>query len=236
MSTRTFLTAEWRDLVMLNYALEPSLLEPFVPAGTELDSFEGQTYASLVGFNFNRTRIAGIAIPFHQAFEEVNLRFYVRRGSKRGAVFISELVPKFAVAAIARYAFGEKYSRVPMAHHVQTRPVDDVLEAEYFWGPQTNRCSIWIETAQRGYLPPEQSLGQFITEHYWGYASQKDGGCLEYEVQHPRWLVRDADNFGLSGDAGRYYGSEFATALSQPARSAFIAEGSAVTVCKGKRI
>jgi uncharacterized protein len=236
MAPGKFLTAEWQDLVMLNYALEPSLLQPYVPAGTELDSFDGKTYASLVGFKFNRTRIAGIAIPFHRSFEEVNLRFYVRRGSKRGVVFISELVPKFAVAAIARYAFGEKYSSVPMSHLVHTRTEDNVLEAEYFWGSAAHRCSIWIETAQPAFVPVDDSLSQFITEHYWGYASQKDGSCLEYEVQHPRWLVREADNFGLSGDAGRYYGSEFAAALRQPAQSAFIAEGSAISVFKGIRI
>src|SRR5882757_4261033 len=102
-----FLTAEWKNLAMLNYAVDGSLLKRFVPAGTELDLFEGSTYLSLVGFEFNRSRIFGFPVPFHQAFEEVNLRFYVRRSSKRGVVFIRELVPKFAVAAIARLAFNE---------------------------------------------------------------------------------------------------------------------------------
>lgn len=102
-----FLTAEWKNLVMLNYAVDASLLDRFVPAGTELDSVEGITYLSLVGFEFNRSRILGFPVPFHQTFEEVNLRFYVRRLSKRGVVFIRELVPKFAVAAIARLAFNE---------------------------------------------------------------------------------------------------------------------------------
>jgi uncharacterized protein YqjF (DUF2071 family) len=105
-----FLTAEWKNLLMLNYAVDPSLLEPFVPAGTELDAFGGKIYLSLVGFEFNRTRVLGFAVPFHQNFEEVNLRFYVRRGSKRGVVFIRELVPKYAVAAVARLLFKENYS------------------------------------------------------------------------------------------------------------------------------
>ena len=76
---RVFLTAEWKQLLMLNFAVDPALLRPFLPAGTEIDSFEGRTYVSLVGFQFNDTRVAGFAIPFHRSFEEVNLRFYVRR-------------------------------------------------------------------------------------------------------------------------------------------------------------
>src|ERR1017187_843088 len=115
-----FLTADWKNLVMINYIVDPSLLERFVPTGTELDSFDGITYLSLVGFEFNRTRIFGFAVPFHQAFEEVNLRFYVRRAAKRGVVFIREFVPKCVVAAIARLAFNENYSCVAMSHRIET--------------------------------------------------------------------------------------------------------------------
>jgi len=90
---------------MLNYAVDPALIEHLVPAGVELDSFEGKTYVSLVGFMFLRTRVFGCRVPLHQDFEEVNLRFYVRRqvsGSvRRGVVFVREIVPKRAIAAVA---------------------------------------------------------------------------------------------------------------------------------------
>jgi len=231
-----FLTADWRNLLMFNYAVDPGLLQRFVPKGTKLDAFEGRTYVSLVGFEFNSTRVAGVAIPFHSSFEEVNLRFYVRRQGKRGVVFIRELVPKFAVAAIARIAFGENYSCVPMSHSIEIRPDAGGVEAEYCWGSGSGQCSMRIEAEKASYLPVEDSLGQFITEHFWGYAAQKDGGCLEYEVQHPRWLVREAKSAKFSGDAARYYGAEFARVLTLPLDSAFMAEGSAVTVFKGVRI
>jgi uncharacterized protein YqjF (DUF2071 family) len=164
-----FLTAEWNNVFLLNYAVDASLLERFVPAGTELDLFEGRTYLSLVGFEFNRLRIFGLPVPFHQSFEEVNLRFYVRRSSKRGVVFIRELVPKYAAAAVARFAFNENYSRVSMSHRIETRADGGVAEAEYAWGSGQDRCSMRIETEGTSFLPPDGSLGQFITEHYWGY-------------------------------------------------------------------
>src|SRR5579863_4073263 len=181
-----FLTAEWNNVLLLNYAVDASLLERLVPAGTELDLFEGRTYLSLVGFEFNRLRVFGLAVPFHQSFEEVNLRFYVRRSSKRGVVFIRELVPRYAVAAAARFAFNENYSCVPMSHPI------DAMEAEYVWGSGPDRCAMRIVAHGSASLPQDGSECQFITEHYWGYAKQRDGGCLEYEVQHPRWPVRAA--------------------------------------------
>ena len=101
----TFLTANWKDLVMANYIIDPTILEPFVPIRTELDSFNGQVYVSLVGFMFTDTRLLGWRIPFHVHFEEVNLRFYVRHKDagqwKRGTVFIKEIVPKPAISFVA---------------------------------------------------------------------------------------------------------------------------------------
>lgn len=231
-----FLTADWRNLLMFNYSVDPGLLQRFVPRGTTLDAFEGRTYVSLVGFEFNNTRVAGVAIPFHSSFEEVNLRFYVRRLGKRGVVFIRELVPKFAVAAIARIAFGENYSSVRMSHSIQVRPDTGDVNAEYRWGSGPGRCSMSIEAEKTSFLPADDSLGQFITEHYWGYAAQSDGGCLEYEVQHPRWLVREAKSARFAGNAARYYGEKFGELLKPPPDSAFMAEGSPVTVFKGVRV
>lgn len=231
-----FLTAEWRNLLMFNYAVDPGVLQRFVPRGTQLDAFDGRTYVSLVGFEFNLTRVAGFAVPFHRSFEEVNLRFYVRRSEKRGVVFIRELVPKFAVAAIARIAFGENYSQVPMSHSTHVLPDTGVVQTEYCWGSGAQQCSMRIEAEKTSFLPLHDSLGQFITEHYWGYAAQQDGGCLEYEVQHPRWLVREAKTARFRGDAARFYGSEFGELLTRPPDSAFLAEGSPITVFKGMRV
>jgi uncharacterized protein YqjF (DUF2071 family) len=231
---RTFLTAEWKNLLMLNYAVDPELLQAYVPAGTELDQFDGKTYVSLIGFEFNKTRVFGRAIPFHQSFEEVNLRFYVRRSERRGVVFIAELVPRYAVAAIARFVYGERYSSVAMAHRIEN--VNGGTTAEFSWGSGSDLCAITAETSGDGYLPDEGSLSQFITEHYWGYAAQGTGGTLEYQVEHPQWNVSDTKGARFSGNAEKYYGPEFAKVLEKAPDSAFLAEGSGVTVFKGMPI
>ena len=218
---------------MLNYAVDPSLVQSFVPAGTELDQHEGKTYVSLIGFEFNKTRILGRTVPFHQSFEEVNLRFYVRRGSRRGVVFIRELVPKFAVTAVARLAYGENYSCVPMSHRVDSDSAG--IYAQFAWGTGEERCSISAQICGNSYLPLEGSLAQFITEHYWGYAVRA-GSTVEYQVDHPQWQVREAMTAEFRGDGGRYYGPEFTEILAGPPQSTFLADGSAVTVFNGAPI
>jgi len=200
---------------MLNYAVDPALLQPFVPAGTQLDQHEGKTYISLVGFEFKRTRVLGFAAPFHQDFEEVNLRFYVKRSGRRGVVFIRELVPKYFVAAIARFAFNEKYSCVPMSRRIEARVDGSIAKAEYAWGLGPSRCSMSIETDGASSLAAEGSEEQF---------------------QHPSWQVWKARHAEFSGNAAHYYGAELAQPLTSRPDSAFLAQGSPVTVYKGTRL
>lgn len=220
---------------MLNYVVDPELLRPLVPAGTELDAHESRTYVSLIGFEFNKTRMLGRAVPFHQSFEEVNLRFYVRRGSRRGVVFVRELVPKIAVTVIARLAYGERYSCVAMTHRLEREPGSAAAKAEYAWGSGSSRCAISLAAPGPAYLPAEDSLGQFITEHYWGYAT-RGGRTVEYQVEHPQWQVMDATTANFSGDGARYYGPEFGKVLAQTPDSAFFVDGSEVAVFKGSAI
>jgi uncharacterized protein len=231
-----FLTAEWNHLLMFNYAIDPALIERLVPCGTQLDSFAEIAYVSLVAFEFNDTRISGLTVPFHRSFEEVNLRIYVKRGERRGVTFIRELVPKRGVAMIARRFFNENYSCTPMSHRIGRGSSAGQVEAEYVWGTGAGRCSMRGKAQGEEFLPAEGSAAQFITEHYWGYAAQADGGCIEYQVQHPRWRIREAKATEFSGDAAGYYGMELGAVLAHAPDSAFLIEGSAVTVFKGKRI
>jgi len=236
---KIFLSAEWRELLMLNYEVDPAVLRKYVPAGTELDSFDGKTYLSLVGFRFCRTKLLGtIPVPFHTEFEEINLRFYVRRsmGSeiRRGVVFIAELVPKRAIAFTARYFYGENYVCRPMAHRVVC--VESNSEVEYSWASGGQRCNLHATTEGTSSSPAEGSLEQFISEHYWGYSAQPDGSTVEYHVAHVPWKVWNASKAGFSGNTRDLYGEELSPLLTAAPASAFIADGSPVQVFQGRKV
>jgi uncharacterized protein YqjF (DUF2071 family) len=238
-SDRIFLTAEWRNLAMLNYEVDAGLLLPFVPAGTELDRWNGKVFVSLVGFRFLRTRIFGLPIPFHVNFDEVNLRFYVHRREgdevRRGVVFLREIVPRRAIALVARTFYNENYIALPMAHEIRATD-DSGLAVAYRWRTGTGWSAIRLEVQGKSELASEGSHEQFITEHYWGYAAQPDGGCVEYRVTHPAWRVWSARRAEFEGDVEELYGKEFAAVLRGVPASAFLAEGSAVSVMRGREV
>jgi len=236
---KIFLSAEWRDLLMLNYEVDPACLQKYVPAGTELDSFDGKTYVSLVGFQFCRTKLLGtIPIPFHTDFEEINLRFYVRRSedgeARRGVVFIAEIVPKHAIAFAARLFYNENYVRRPTGHRVFSK--DSKVEVEYSWRTANQSCKLQAHASGTPSLPAEGSLEQFITEHYWGYSRQSDGGTVEYHVSHVPWKVWHATYAEFSGDTRDLYGEQLSRVLTKTPASAFIADGSPVKVFQGNKL
>jgi uncharacterized protein len=231
MFTSIFLTAEWRHLVMLNYAVDRDLLQPLVPHGAELDRFQGQTFLSVVGFRFTRTRVCGVPIPLHTDFEEVNLRFYVRRrtndGWRRGVVFVRELVPRRAIAFVARTFYGEPYSALPMRHRIEHSLSG--IRVEYAWRRSTRWESLSAAATGQPQSIATGSEEEFITEHYWGYTA-RISGCNEYQVEHPRWQVWTATEAALDADIAGLYGSRFVSSLSGHPTTAFIADGSPIVV------
>ncbi len=240
VSVRPALTAAWLDLVLLNYAVSPDALRPYVPAGTELDTYEGTTYVSVVGFRFARTRVFGVAVPGHVNFEEVNLRFYVGRpaseGWRRGVVFIREMVPRRAIAWTARAWYNEPYRTLPMRHDIARRADGWPVSVRYQW----RRGTTWEGLSARTDREPAPfaagSEEAFIAEHYWGYTRQRDGSTIEYRVAHPRWRAATASEARLDADVRALYGAPFDTVLGTEPRSAFIADGSPVTVYRPVRL
>ena len=239
---KPFLTAEWRYVVMLNYEIDPAILHPFVPKGTELDSWNGKIFASVVGFLFQNTRVLGMPIPFHQNFEEINLRFYVRRktedGWRRGVVFVKEIMPPPAIALTARWLYNENYVALPTGN-VICRADDgakNIESVKYYW--TFRKRAQFIEIVTRG-APShfvDGSEQEFIAQHYWGYSTQRDGGTAEYGVEHPAWRIWQGENSRLDCDVENLYGKPFVRFLRGKPSSAFLAEGSKITVYRGLKI
>jgi len=236
---KVFLSAEWRYLAMLNYEIDPAVLASFVLACTELDFWNGKTLISLVGFLFQNARVGGIPIPFHRNFEEVNLRFYVRRkaddGRRRGVVFIKELVPRRVIAFVARRFYNEDYFALPMSHRIE-KDRGEIKSVSYFWQPNGQRN--FMKVTVRGQAQPlvDGSFQEFITEHYWGYAKQRDGSTMEYRVEHPRWRVWEIQAAECRCDAADLYGENFGGLFDQPPASALLADGSEIKVYQGVKL
>jgi uncharacterized protein YqjF (DUF2071 family) len=229
-----FLTAEWRDLIMVNYEVDPSLLLDRLPPGTELDLHEGKCFVSLVGFMFLDTRVLRCPIPFHVNFEEVNLRFYVKREIenevRRGVVFVKEIVPRSAIAFVARTFYGEPYEAWRMNNSRTDRSVS------YGWWRGAETYGISVSKDRSLGIPERGSHGEFIIEHYWGYTKRGSGRTDEYKVAHQKWNLFSVNDPRIEVDFKKVYGQEFSFLNDASPFSILHAEGSEIAVYVGERI
>jgi uncharacterized protein YqjF (DUF2071 family) len=234
----SFLNAEWRKLAIANYEVDPKILSRFVPFGTDLDLWKGKCYLSLVGFMFQNTQLMGVKVPWHINFEEVNLRFYVKRmdkgDTKRGVVFIKEIVPKPALSFVANTVYNEHYETLPMHHKWEEIAHSRIVE--YAWKKGGSWHKIRIEADLEQTEITKGSKTEFITEHYWGYAKVNRRVTNEYEVTHPRWFAYPVQSFIVDVDFGLVYGAEFAFLDYEQPQSVMLAEGSEITVENKVRI
>lgn len=219
---------------MANYEIEPNLLRRFVPNGTELDFHDGKCYASLVAFKFLNTRVLGVPVPLHVNFEEVNLRFYVKREAareiRRGVIFVKEIVPRRAIAFVARAFYGEPYETWKMSHEQNEHKLS------YYWSKGNSKNRVAVEIGKNLGVPEENSHGEFIVEHYWGYTKRGGNRTDEYKVEHPKWELFEANNTEINIDFGFVYGEQFAFLSDMKPRSILLAKGSEISVYKGEKI
>jgi uncharacterized protein YqjF (DUF2071 family) len=227
----TFLTANWENLIMANYEVEPSILKPYLPKGVELDFYKYKTYVSLVGFMFKKTSLFGVPIPFFGSFEEINLRFYVRRVEgkkiKKGVVFINETVPFKIVAFLANKLYKEHYISIP------TKNTIDIAENKhihYEWKMKDKWNSISVQTDTNKYQIEPSSIEEFIFERYFGFTKLSPLSTQEYRIHHPKWMTNKILNNHIDCDFRMMYGDAFSNLNNQVPSSIIMAEGSKVIV------
>jgi uncharacterized protein YqjF (DUF2071 family) len=235
---KPFLSANWRNLVMASYSIDPSLLQNYLPCKTELDTYNGDHYISLVAFFFEKVKLHGISFPYHTNFEEVNLRFYVRYKEnniwKRGVVFIKEIVPRRAVSFIANKLYGENYSTYPMRRHwIQTQ---NQLIISYSWKIDSKWNYMGCIAEERPKPIVADSLEAFFADSYRVYTSINQQRTDVYEVAHPKWKIHRVRSHEIVCSAKQLYGEAFEETLNQLPTSVFLAEGSRVEVTRGSKI
>ena len=229
---RTFLTAEWKKLILANYRVDKEALQPYIPPHTELDYWNGDLYVSLVGFMFLNTRVLGIKIPLHINFPEVNLRFYVRYNQngnwKRGVVFIKEIVPKPAISFVANSFFNEHYATMPVKNYEVLEK--DQLLVGYQWKYKNNWNKLEVSAKPTPQLIVPGSKEEFITQHFWGYSPAGNNKTTEYEVAHPLWESYVISQYSIDCDFAGLYGESFSFLSGVAPDSVMLAEGSGISV------
>jgi uncharacterized protein len=233
-SRRPFLTARWVNVALVSYPVPDRILSSRLPPGLALDRWQGQAFVSLVAFDFLDTRVLGVAWPGFTSFPEMNLRFYVRDGDRRGVVFVRELVPSRVVAWVARLFYNEPYRVARLRSITETLPGRIQVAHELPWGGRSQR--ITVEGRYPAAAGPETGATHFFKERHWGYGTDRRGRALRYAVDHPAWRVFPDAEARVDLDFATVYGREWDLLTGQAPAHVALAEGSSVSVYPGERV
>lgn len=224
-----FLTAEWRDVVGVTFPCAAERLVPYLPPGATIDVLDGAPRVSLVAFRFARTRVCGVPIPGHIRFPEINLRFYVRYRGERAVIFIRELVPRWAIATVARLRYNEPYACVPMSCG---RTVDEATGSVRGWHRFAKGSSLEVTASTSATVPEVGSAAHWLTDHALGIGRRRNGAAVIYHVGHATWALHDVRTIELDVDFAAIYGPEWGWLAETEPSHLSLAAGSAVTVSR----
>lgn len=145
-------------------------------------------------------------------------------------VFVKEIVPRGAIAAVARVMYGEPYERW------NTSSFRDDEHVRYSWEKRGVDNTLSVARGESLGVPDTHSHAEFIIEHYWGYTKRGAKRTDEYKVEHPKWELFNAVDQHIDVDFGATYGAEFEFLTNAKPHSVLLSKGSEIAVYKGEKI
>ena len=186
------LSMQWTDLAFLHWPVPKEALQPLLPEGLEVETFDGDAWLGIVPFVMRKTRIRCMpAIPGAHDFPELNVRTYVRHGDKRGVWFFSlDAASKLAVTG-ARATFGLPYFRAEMEVEQRGMLTSYVSRRIDDRGPPA-RFAAGYCSGGSSRAAAEGTLEHFLVERYCLFAEGRDGQLRVGEIAHAPWQIQSA--------------------------------------------
>lgn len=229
-----FLTARWTNLINITYAVPPELLLPCLPDGVELDTVLGKAFVSVVPFDFTDARLHGIKVPFHVNFPEINFRFYVKQGGKRGVIFLKEFIPKFLIKMIANTFYYERYEVVGLKSRVKKK--ENEISVKHCMRKGGKNFCVEVCAENNLVSPAPGSREHFFEERFYGFSKNKKGEPLRFKVEHPSWKLYPVKYYSIDVDFGFLFGKEWKFLNNEMPVCVMLLDGSAVKMLPHRKL
>lgn len=186
------LSMRWEDLLFLHWRVDAAALRRHLPAGLELETFDGDAWLGVVPFVMAATRFRLLPpVPTASRFPECNLRTYVRRGEHRGVWFFSlDAHSRLAVEG-ARLGFGLPYFHARMQSWREGETLHYRSERADRRGPEARFAASW-RVAGPAHEAEEGTLEHFLTARYCLFA-QRRGQLVRGDIVHAPWQLAPVD-------------------------------------------
>src|SRR5450432_3706859 len=185
---RAVLRMRWHDLLFAHWPVPADVLRPLIPAGLEIDTFDGSAWLGVVPFRMSEVGpVGGPTPPILGRFGEVNVRTYVSHGEHHGVWFFSLDAASVLTVIGASTGFHLPYrlAGVTCQAGADGSVAYRSRRAHPGMGPAgfraTYRPTGPIELAGPG------TLNAFLTDRPSLFAADRQGQLYRGDVQHAAW-------------------------------------------------
>lgn len=192
----------WSDLLFIHWRLPPDEIQPLVPAGLTVDTFDGSAWVGLIPFYMSGVRPRWLPpVPGVSAFHETNVRTYVHLdGREPGVWFLSMEASSSLAVRVARRLWHLPYYRADM-EVARSGNLVRYCSRRRWPGPAGAGYSIEGEIGEAINSPrpdepavrvPPGSLEFFLIERYVLYSQSPGGTLYRGRVHHGAYPLRKA--------------------------------------------
>ncbi len=189
---RAVMVQRWTDVVFLHWRYPPEVVQRMLPAGVEVETYDGSAWVGLVPFRMEGLGFPGLApLPFVGEFPEVNVRTYVRSGERSGVWFFSLDIDRLLPTLVARTAY-----RLPYCFgRVEHRRVGDIVTStvQRRWPRPAGDGSTGIAVRTGSPADRDGPLEHFLTSRWGLIAANRSGSLRHAAVDHPPWPLHHAE-------------------------------------------
>ncbi len=235
-ASKTLYRAEWREIVVVNFEIDPKQLLAYVPPKTELDLFDDVAFVTLMARTCKNVKPHGWPIRLARTVEQIQLRFYVKRQFgdvvHRGICPIRDYVPQRRASLFLNWMFKHSFSQVKIKRDnsdFNSASPEALPTAEYQWLVNDHWNKIRVKARSQIRQQSKETKESFVLDHHYGY-TVRQGKTYEYLVDYSPWAMWDAQSGSFDCNTEEVFGKPFVRALGHRPVSVFLARGGDVTI------
>ena len=187
------MTQTWHDLLFAHWPVDAAALRDLVPAGFEIDLYNGQAWVGIVPFHMTNVAPRGVpALPWVSAFAELNVRTYVRVNGRPGVYFFSLDAANPVAVGVARTLVHLPYFTADMSVEQKEGWIYYASERKAHKGAPAAFTARYRPTGLP-IAPEEGTLEYFLTERYCLFTVDEAFHAYTVDIHHPRWPLQTAE-------------------------------------------
>ena len=240
-TTKPIFKCEWRDVVALNFDVDPRLLQPLIPPGLRIDQFNDHTLITMMAKNVREFRPYGRSLTLFRSIDEIDLRTYVSWDvdgvTHRGHYKLKNLVSNKMASRVFKFLTGQEQMLVNKKRHTsgfEEARRDALPAADYSWSMEDSKSQFKVKARNAAKKGAENSKEQFVLSQRNRFV-QTSKGTLCFPIRQAPWLVWTASSGSFDCDDELLLGKDFRRYFSRP-KFALLSRGGEVTVSKGRKV